>query len=289
MKIVLSPNPHRDRGLKAACTAERILRSAGAEVSICLPFSVKPGQRSELPKHMIFKELKAELKGADMLICFGGDGTILHAAQDAIPHKVPILGVNMGSVGFMAEVEHGELSLLPKVLTGDYTLEERMMLDISVIRGGRSVYQSTALNDAVITKGAVARIADLSVYSDGVLLSDFGGDGVIVATPTGSTAYSMAAGGPIVEPTAENLIITPICAHALQAKSFVLDRDRVVEVTVQKNSKKDVFLSADGGKAFRVQSGDRVTVHRSKYRTKLVRIKGESFYSVVWKKLGKGV
>lgn len=194
----------------------------------------------------------------------------------------------MGSVGFMAELEYGELSLLSKVTAGKYTLESRMMLDVTVSRDGKLLYQDTALNDAVLTKGAVARIVDLLVYGDGMLISDFGGDGVIVSTPTGSTAYSMAAGGPIVEPSAENLIITPICAHALQAKSFVLGRDRVVDVTTDRHSRKSVYLSVDGGKAFKVVGGDKVTIRRSEHLTQLVRLTNKSFYTIMREKLGKG-
>ncbi len=288
MKIVLSSNPYRDRDLRAARSAERILRSAGAETKICLPFAFEGNNAPDLPKDMPVSNLSKAMERADMLVCFGGDGTILHAAKDATINSVPILGVNMGSVGFMAELEHSELSLLSKVTAGKYTLEPRMMLDVSVTRDGKVLYQDTALNDAVLTKGAVARIVDLKVYSDGMLISDFGGDGVIISTPTGSTAYSMAAGGPIVEPSAEHLIITPICAHALQAKSFVLDRERVVDVTTDRHSRKSVYLSVDGGKAFKVAGGDKVTIRRSEYRTQLVRLTNKSFYTIMREKLGKG-
>lgn len=288
MKIVLSSNPFRDKNLKAARSADRILRSAGAETKLCLPFTFESANALEVPKEVVFCDLKQELKNTDMLICFGGDGTILHAAKDAVAQGVPILGVNMGSVGFMAELEHSELSLLSRVTAGKYTVEPRMMLDVSVWRDGKQVYEALALNDAVLTKGAVARIVDLAVYGDGMLISDFGGDGVIISTPTGSTAYSMAAGGPIVEPTAENLIITPICAHALQAKSFVLGRDRVVDVVTERHSRKSVYLSVDGGKAFKVLGGDKVTIRRSQKITRLVRLTNKSFYTIMREKLGKG-
>lgn len=288
MKIILSSNPYRDKGLRAARSAEKILRSAGAQTRICLPFSFDGGTPPELPKDLSFGDLSKELEGADMLVCFGGDGTILHAAKDATALHVPILGVNMGSVGFMAELEYGELSLLSKITAGKYTMESRMMLDVTVTRDGKLLYQDTALNDAVLTKGAVARIVDLAVYGDGNLISDFGGDGVIISTPTGSTAYSMAAGGPIVEPTAENLIVTPICAHALQAKSFVLGRDRVVDVLTERHSRKSVYLSVDGGKAVKVTGGDKVTIRRSEHMTQLVRLTNKSFYAIMREKLGKG-
>lgn len=288
MKIILSSNPYRDRGMKSARLAEQILRNAGAETRMCLPFHFDGTGNVDLPQDLDLADLSKEIVGADMLICFGGDGTILHAAKDAASNGVPILGVNMGSVGFMAELEHGELSQLSKVVSGKYTVESRMMLSVTVLRDGRILHEDLALNDAVLTKGAVARIVDLSVYGDGVLISDFGGDGVIASTPTGSTAYSMSAGGPIVEPSAESIIITPICAHALQAKSFVLGRDRTVEIRTQRHNRKSVYLSVDGGKAFKLYGGDRVVIRRAEETTKLVRLTNKSFYSIVSEKLGKG-
>lgn len=155
MKVVLSPNPYRDRGIKAAQSAERILKNAGVETAMCLPFQVE-GTNVELPRHIRFLDTQQELKDADMLICFGGDGTILHAAKDANACGVPILGVNLGSVGFMAELEQSELSHLSKIAAGRYTVESRMMLDVTVRREGKSVYTDIALNDAALTKGAVA-------------------------------------------------------------------------------------------------------------------------------------
>ena len=288
LKVVLSPNPYRDRGLKAALRASAILEQGGIETSMCLPFSLDSGSRVELPSQQEFRAMQAELKNADMLICFGGDGTILHAARDAIAHKVPVLGVNMGSVGFMAELEHSELDLLSRVAEKKYTLEPRMMLDVVIRRGKDIVCRDLALNDAVITKGAVARVIDLDVSGDGVPIYDFSGDGVILSTPTGSTAYSMSAGGPIVEPTAENIIVTPICAHALHAKSLVLDRSRVVRVKIGRLSRKSAHLSVDGGRAFKLCSSDVVEVRRSKCVTQVVRLTQRSFYEIINQKLGRG-
>lgn len=205
---------------------------------MCLPFQVE-GSGVELPRHIRFKNTQEELKSADMLICFGGDGTILHAAKDANACHVPVLGVNLGSVGFMAELEQGELSMLSRLAAGKYAIEERMMLDVVVRREGKTVYSELALNDAAVTKGAVARVVDLEVYGDKVLISSFSADGVLISTPTGSTAYSMSAGGPIVEPTAENIIVTPICPHALSARSFVLGRGRTVSVKLGRMVRQD--------------------------------------------------
>ena len=285
MKVVLSPNPYRDRGLRAAQAAEKILRNVGVETAMCLPFSVEGGG-TELPRHITLKNTQEELKTADLLVCFGGDGTILHAAKDANAFGVPILGVNLGSVGFMAELEQSELSMLSKLAAGKYTIESRMMLDVAVRRDGKVIFSDIALNDAVLTKGAVARVLELEVYADKALMMRFSADGVIVATPTGSTAYSMSAGGPIVEPTAENMIVTPICPHALSARSVILGGKGLVSLKMGRLTRKSVYLLVDGGKAFRLSGGDTVELRVSKSKTRLVRVTGRSFYDILSQKLG---
>ena len=285
MKVVLSPNPYRDRGLRAAQAAEKILRNVGVETAMCLPFSVEGGG-TELPKHISLKNTQEELKTADMLVCFGGDGTILHAAKDANAFGVPILGVNLGSVGFMAELEQSELSMLSKLAAGKYSIESRMMLDVAVRRDGKVIFSDIALNDAVLTKGAVARVLELEVYADKALMMRFSADGAIVATPTGSTAYSMSAGGPIVEPTAENMIVTPICPHALSARSVILGRERLVSLKMGRLTRKTAYLSVDGGKAFKLNGGDVVETKVSKSKTRLVRVTGRTFYEILNHKLG---
>lgn len=287
MKTVLSPNPYRDRGLRSAQFARRVLERSGVETAICLPFDLDEGSHLELPAELPLGTLSRELEAADLLICFGGDGTILHSAREATAKNIPVLGVNLGSIGFMAELEHNELSLLSRLAAGHFAVERRMMLDVTVRREGRPVFTELALNDAVVTKGAVARVLDLEVTGDRVVISSFSGDGIIVATPTGSTAYSMAAGGPIVEPTAENIIITPICAHSLHAKPFVLDSARSVGIRLTPGGKKSAYLSVDGGRAFRVQPGDWVECRRSRQVTRLVRLTGRSFYDRINQKLGK--
>ena len=287
MKIVLSSNPYRDRGLRSAQFARQVLERGGVETVICLPFELDEGSHLELPADLPLGDLSRDLDGADMLVCFGGDGTILHSAREATAKNIPVLGVNLGSIGFMAELEHNELSLLSRLVDGRFGIERRMMLDVTVRREGVPVFTELALNDAVVTKGAVARVLDLEVSGDRVVISSFSGDGLVVATPTGSTAYSMAAGGPIVEPTAENIIITPICAHSLHAKPFVLDSDRTVGVRLTSWGKKTAYLSVDGGRAFRIQPGDWVECRRSRQVTRLVRLTGRSFYDRIHQKLGK--
>jgi len=287
LKVILSPNPYRDRGLKTSRYAKKILSDHGVEASICLPFDLDENSKLELPRDIELLPISEELKTADVLICFGGDGTILHAARDANSYGIPILGVNMGSVGFMAELEHTELQQLSKLAAGEYTIESRMMLDVCVFRDGNEIAKDIALNDAVITKGAVARVLDLEITGDGVTMTSFNGDGVIISTPTGSTAYSMAAGGPIVEPTAENLIVTPISAHSFHARPFVLDRSRIVGVSLTRGSRRTAYLSVDGGRALKLITGDRVQVSCSKRVTKLIRLADRSFYQSIYQKLGR--
>ena len=278
-KVVMTPNPYRDRYFKYANMAESVLREAGIETRICLAFDVD--KTFELPGDVVLHDLTEELKDADLLICFGGDGTILHASKAATRAGVPILGVNIGTMGFMAELESSELKALSRLATGDYSIEERMMLHVKAEHEGQVVLEEDALNDAVITKGAVARIIQMAVSCDDVEIMSFGGDGVIICTPTGSTAYSMSAGGPIVEPTAQNIIITPICAHDMRTKTVVTSAQRVITVEIGRIGRKNAFLSVDGGRALRLNTGDKVTITRSPDTTKLIHLSEKSFFEIV--------
>ena len=278
-KVVMTPNPYRDRNFKYANLAEKILHDAGIETRICLAFDVD--KSFDLPSDVVLHDLTHELKDADLLICFGGDGTILHASKAATRAGVPILGVNIGTMGFMAELESSELKLLRCLAEDDFTVEERMMLHVRAEREGELLLEEDALNDAVITKGAVARIVQMAVSCDDVEIMSFGGDGVIVSTPTGSTAYSMSAGGPIVEPTAQNIIITPICAHDMRTKTVVTSSQRVITVEIGRIGRKSAFLSVDGGRALRLNTGDRLTITRSEYATKLVHLSERSFFEIL--------
>lgn len=277
--IILTPNPYRDGQFKTVLAAQEILQQAGMNVKICLPFEVD--RNFNLPKNIQFSRLDRELNNAQMVVCFGGDGTILHMAKTATRKGLPILGVNIGTMGFMAELESTELEKLSAIAKGEYTLDSRMMLDVTVEREGSYIFHDICLNDAVITKGGIARVVHLSVKLDGTQAMEFGGDGVIVATPTGSTAYSLSAGGPIVEPEANNIIITPICAHDVATRGIVACENRVVKVEISQNAHRNAFLSVDGGKALRMNMGDVATIQKSRYVTKLVRIKQRSFYDVV--------
>ena len=284
-QIILTPNPYRDKNFQTVRTAMKVLKDAGMEPKLCLPFEVD--RSYELPKDLRFHKLDRELQNAELVICFGGDGTILHMAKAATRRNVPILGVNIGTMGFMAELESTELDQLARLASGDFTLDKRMMLDVVVQRDRDIIFHDIGLNDVVITKGAIARIAHLAVKCDGVEAMQCGGDGIIVATPTGSTAYSLSAGGPIVEPEASNILITPICAHDVMSRCIVASDKRVITVELVHNARRNAYLSVDGGKALRLNLGDVVTVRKSHLETKLVRLKDRSFYDVVNMKFKK--
>ena len=278
-KVILTPNPYRDRNFQTVREAMRILNQAGVEVKICLPFEVD--RTYDLPKDLRFSRLDRELPTASMVICFGGDGTILHMAKAATRSGVPVLGVNIGTMGFMAELEASELQELSRIATGDYRIDERMMLDVTVHRDRDIIFHDICLNDAAITKGAVARIVHLKVDCDGIQALECGGDGVIVATPTGSTAYSLSAGGPIVEPEANGILITPVCAHDVASRCIVVSDKRTVSVTMTQNARRNAYLSVDGGRTLRMNMGDVATIRKSNLCTKLVRLKDRSFFDVV--------
>lgn len=278
-KVILAPNPYRDKNFQTVRAAAKVLSEAGVETRICLPFDIE--KVNELPKDLHFSKLERELPNASCVICLGGDGTILHMAKAATRHGLPILGINIGTMGFMAELESTELQLLTRLAKDEFTIDERMMLDVTVQRDRDIIFHDICLNDLVVTKGAIARIVHLSVKCDGVQAMECGGDGIIVATPTGSTAYSLSAGGPIVEPEANSILITPICAHDVVSRCIVASDRRVVTVSLAPNARRNAFLSVDGGKAFKLNAGDMATIRRSNLTTKLIRLKDRSFYDVV--------
>ena len=282
-RVILCPNPYRDSELKVCRQSRDMLESLGMQTSVCLPFQ-REGYGEELGLSM--RPLQQEIRQADLLIAFGGDGTILHLARTVALHSVPVLGVNLGSLGFMSELEVNELDRLRDLAQGRFTVESRMMLDVTVLRDGKPVYNNIALNDAVISKGSVARVVRLDVSTEEGRLTRITGDGAIVSTPTGSTGYSMAAGGPIVEPTAHNLLLTPICPHSTRAGSYVLSPEHTLLVETADANRKFVYLSVDGGKAFSLKNGDVVRTRQSKFVTKLVRLSKKSFCEILDSKMG---
>ena len=281
--IILYPNEEHDAGFTMAQKVGEILRQHGRHVVFCQPFcenatgTTPPGYESE--------KIENALGQAELIITFGGDGTILRAARVAADHGVPILGINMGGKGFLTELEIDDIGLIEAAATGRYKIRSLMMLDVEVLRDEKLICNDFALNDVVI-KGD-NKVIDLMIFGDGQMISRFSGDGTVVATPTGSTAYSMAAGGPIVEPTVHNIIITPICAHLLETKPFVLDSDRRVSVEIGYKRRNPAYMSVDGGDRVIIQCGDIINIRKSARYTRFVRLTDRSFYQKVSEKLGE--
>ena len=223
---------------------------------------------------------------ADCIVVLGGDGSILDAARRASPHGKPLFGINMGHLGYMTEMEGGDLSLLSRLVNDDFHIDERSMLSVEVYNqsGGRKA-SSFALNDAVISNGSVARIVDLELYEGGGLVSKFRADGLIIATPTGSTAYSMAAGGPIADPRLNCFCVTPICSHSLTARPMLFRDDITLEVKNVCQREKMLFLTVDGRINFELYRGDIVRITRSATKTRLIRLHEQSFYAILQEKM----
>jgi NAD+ kinase len=234
--------------------------------------------------------LRSELgRRSDLLITFGGDGTLLSVARHA-PEGVPVIGVNMGTLGFLTEIRVEEFpQVLDSVLAGHYKVEPRVTLSVSVSGQGRDAgARYRVLNDVAINKSAVARIIDMRVSVAGLFVSTFRGDGMIIATPTGSTAYNLSAGGPIIYPTMNAVVITPICPHMLTNRPIVLPDDLDIEVALTVPDSKDIFLSLDGQEGFEIHEGDRVCVRKSPERVLLVQSPDQNYFDVLRNKLKWG-
>ncbi len=281
--VVLCPNPGRDPGYRSTLLAADIIKSAGKKSLISPVFDT--GEESCPPNCVSTVPMQEALPGAMLLVSLGGDGTLLHTARLALGAGVPILGVNLGHKGFLTELEAEDLPRLVEAVAGRFTLMTRMMLDVELVRQGRAVFSDCALNDAVI-RGIVSTLR-LSAYGDGIQITGFSGDGIILSTPTGSTAYSMAAGGPLVEPSASNIILTPICAHNLAARSFVLAPERHLSVLVGNLTEKKAILTVDGDTMTDLEDGDVLRVRRSRFETLLAHLSGKSFYEIAYEKLSE--
>ena len=192
----------------------------------------------------------------------------------------PILGINAGRVGYLADIEQNELHLISKLIKGDYRVENRMMLDVEFLENGKTIGRYSALNDAVITSGFISRIVDISVAVGKDAIS-YRADGLIVSTPTGSTAYSMSAGGPIIDPATENICITPICSHSLSAKPILMSADTTLTLKSYSKKRTEIYLTVDGRKVANVKPFSEIKITKSKNSVKLIRLSDRSFYKTM--------
>lgn len=229
-----------------------------------------------------FKQMPEDelYKKADIIITIGGDGTIIRYAKRAALDNKPVLGINAGRMGYLANIEQSELDLIKKLKTKEYFIEKRMMLNISVVENGNVINEFVALNDAVITSGFISRIIDIQAFVGNDSIS-YRADGLIVSTPTGSTAYSMSAGGPIIDPLMEAFCVTPICSHSLSAKPILLAANNTVKLKAFSKKRTDIFLTVDGRKMCQVKPYTEIYIKRSENSAQLVRLNNRSFYKTL--------
>jgi NAD+ kinase len=279
MRIGLIPNPDKDTGLtKTGQVAEEIL-SLGGSVVMDAKYQkyFKAGNTGiEFEKY----------SKCDMLICLGGDGTFLTAVQQHLSLDTPIIGVNMGSVGFLSEINPDEtLSALRKIFKGEFKTEKRMLLKSTCYsKDGVIKQENLSLNDVVITRGGISRILNVDLFIDGVLVEKLPGDGVIISTPTGSTAYSLSAGGPIIQPDLEVILITPLNPHTLHNRCYIVSPDTQVEVVI-KEYPFNPFLTSDGVQVCTLEQSDRVHITKADISMNLVRLSANNFYESLTSKI----
>ena len=226
-------------------------------------------------------------EGSELIIVMGGDGSIISAARMSHGYDIPIVGINFGRLGYLAELETGDIPLLENIVKGEFKLEERMMLDVSVIRGGEVVnIHYPCLNETVLSNGPISRLAEFDLYCDGEQVTHYAADGIIISTPTGSSAYSLSAGGPLVYQTMECIIATPICPHSFTLRPVVFTGDSVLEIRNPVCRKNSMYITVDGRDNEEIRSDDIIRISKSKSKTKLVRVKDGGFISALNRKLG---
>ena len=303
---IIMTNRPKDPSLAVTERIRAFLEKRGARVSVFadnedasrLGLAEEPGKRADTdgpaePGKPADADRTAPHAAASCMIVLGGDGTMLKAAKETAFSRIPLLGVNLGTMGYLAEVEVASLEeALERLLRGDYTVEERMMLSGSIRRGdgSRETAQLDALNDVTVTRCGPMQVVPLRIWVNGQLLAGYGADGIVIATPTGSTGYNLSAGGPIVEPEAGLILLTPICPHTLNTRSVVLcDRDEV-EVEIGRKPSGDiqeVEVSFDGTFLTRLRSGDRVRVRKSERTTSIIRLSEPAFLERLHRKMSE--
>ena len=278
MTVAVLPNLDKRGSAQVVEKLGVLLKKEG--IKAYLPDSIFGTDFSHLPEDELYK-------AADVIITIGGDGTIIRYAKRAALEGKPVLGINAGRMGYLADIEQNELGLIGKLTTGEYRVEERMMLSVKVLEDGKETARHLALNDAVVTSGFISRIIDISVgVADDFI--HYRADGLILSTPTGSTAYSMSAGGPIIDPLTKNFCITPICSHSLSAKPILLSADNTVKLRAHSKKRTEIYLTVDGRKVCGVRPHTEILVEKAEKCAKLIRLNDRSFYKTLSTKFKDG-
>ena len=279
--IALCPNPFRDLELSFTRNVMRLLHDAGFETAVCPVFA--DDEPEAFPQDIPVSRIPDIADDCSLAVVIGGDGTMLAVARQLHGHDLPMLGVNLGTKGFMTSLEQENILLIVEAAKGHYQISKRMMLDVTLIRGEQEICRDSALNDAVIH--GYGECVSITAWCNGQRMTGFTGDGVILSTPTGSTGYSMSAGGPIVEPDAENMILSPICAHVMGSRTFVLDPNREIIIRTGISHGRKAYLSVDGNSVYDLENGDILRVRRSTHYALMADMGLKSFYETAFEKL----
>ncbi len=277
--IAVIPNELRDADLKETQKVINVLNGYGAKVFVEQRFRTKLVGASE------YGILEQMLKYADALVVLGGDGTILNIAPQAAVYGIPIVGINLGHLGFLAQAERGEYSIFEKLFSGDYAVTSCMMIDATVVKQGVEGAKFLALNDVVVTGSGKTKMINVSASVNGTNIGSYAADGLITATAVGSTAYSLSAGGAVLHPDLDAMIITPICPHTLRARSTVVHGNDEVWITPAEPYRGDVSVLIDGETRGVLENDEYIKITKSKYRTRLIKLDDRNFFDVLREKL----
>lgn len=284
--FLIYTNTHKDKDLSTTGYIREYLESRGQRATVLADERKWRDKQGADRTEDVFREITGDV---DCMVVLGGDGTVLQAARDAGQLHIPMIGVNLGTLGYMTEIEpEGLKEALDRLIAGDYQQESRMMLKGTVFLSEGCAEEDWALNDIVISRSGSLQIIKFNIFVNGQFLHDYDADGVIVTTPTGSTGYNLSAGGPLVEPGAKLIMVTPICPHTLNQRSIVLSPEDVVDIEIVKGKEdrvQTVEVSFDGGHVIPLRTGDRVRVVKSEKSTEFIRLNRVSFLEVLHKKM----
>lgn len=285
MNVCIIPNLTRKKALGVTKEICSVLDECG------IGYSFDKSLRDALPdvKNAAFLPEEEALENCDTVISVGGDGSVLRAAKTAVKYGKRILGVNAGKLAYLCDINADELHLLSKLAEGEYSIREHMLLKAEKYTGGTLVSSEICVNDIAFGRGAEIGLTELHITANGKPIADYLADGVILATPTGSTAYSMSAGGPIVEPTLEAVLLTPVCPHSLFFRPYIFGADTEFEITPVKDAPRKVYFSCDGCRSARLEKNSVVKVNKAEEKIKFLSIKSDNFIDVLNKKIGNSV
>ena len=280
MKVYVVPNAQRPQTIQVAARAAEILLEKG-----CAVYMEQNARQTDAPQEIQYATVDECCETADVIITVGGDGSILHSAMVSLPYGKPILGINVGRCGFLATCEPDQMEeVLGRIVRGEYQIDSRSLLQVSVMEG-ETVHELYALNDVIIRNGRVQHAIDVAITCDGIPVQNYRGDGVIVATPTGSTAYSMSAGGPILDARLKALVLTPICPHSLQSSAMVFSADRSLQVILDSSYPEEVLVTCDGRTGFSLNVGAKIVVTLSDKHIDLISFSEAEQFQAIDKKL----